>query len=143
MQIVILTLLNIITHISTYLFGKIDFLFTSTIILFGINYILLFFKDYKEKKIILRTLILRLFKIIGYITFVIIAVIIDKLLKINETTRNIVLMTLLYNEIICILKTTSYLGLKTPTILVNTLQKTLDSLPKEVIPPSEKEKNEL
>ncbi len=141
MQIFFLAFFSLLNRVISYLFGNIDLLFISLLILFVIQYFLAFFLDYKKKKMVFRNYILRLFKIIGYLFFIIMAVILDKIAHLTGEIRSIVLMTLIYNEMILIFKTATSLGFKVPKILISSLQNFLDSLPKEVISTSDKKEN--
>lgn len=114
-------LFSIMVKLCTYLFGKIDFLFQSVSLLFLIDYLTKFFLDYKLSQISGKELIIRLFRKIGYFSIIIIAVILDHFLLKNGMIRDIVLLTILGNEMLSILNTCAKLGLQIPSFLKNKL----------------------
>lgn len=133
MKLIILCILSLLSHFFTYLFGKPDFLFYSTVILFFLGQTLVFFKDYKLGTFKLKTSLLRFMKLFVYATILIITVILDHLLNMQSTIREFVLLTFLYNEITSILSISIQLGVKVPKIIPITLQKLLEIIPTETI----------
>lgn len=141
MQLLFLAIFSLFIHLLTFLFGHLDTLFFSVLLLYWIGFCSLLFLDYKNKSFSWRTIFLRIFKIFGYLFLIIIAVILDQLLTHTDFIRNVVLMTLIFNEILVILKVLIRLGIQIPSILVSSLQKMLDTLPKEIVSSKEEKKN--
>jgi len=126
--------------IFTYFFGNFDFLFSSVFVLFGIHFLLAFFSDIKMNRFKFRNLLLRFFKFFGYLSLLVIAVILDSFFSFSGTIRNILLTSFLYHEIVSVLQYCISFGLRIPTIVFSSLQKLLDQLPKETIENLDNEK---
>lgn len=141
MKLCLLFFLTILTRLSSFLFGKFDFLLFSVFFLFMIHYLFLLFLDFKNHSIKKRNLILRFFHIIGYLTFITIAVILDTIFNTQEI-RELILMTLLYNEIVNIFKIFLSLGIKVPNIFNTLIEELFNTLPKETIPTQKKNPSE-
>lgn len=132
MQLFFLGMFSFFLHFLTFLFGHFDTLFFSILLLYCIDFFSLLFLDYKSKNFSWRNIFLRIFKIFGYLFLIIIAVILDQILTHTNYIRNIVLMTLIFNEILVILKVLIRLGIKVPSIFFSSSKKILDTLSKEI-----------
>lgn len=143
MRLIILCFFSILMKIFSFLFGKFDFLLISVFLLFFLDYLTSLFLDVKENKLNKKELLIRFFKVLGYLSVIIITVIMDHLITNSTTIRDVVLTTMVCNEMIQILKNCVRLGLKIPNLLTQNLQNFVDSLnPPIIISPSEEKKKE-
>ena len=133
MRIIFITILTFFMQIGEFLYGSIDYLLLSLFTLFGINYFLSLFIEIKNKTFKKRDIILKTFKIFGYLSLITVSVFVDNIFKL-DSIRKLILETFFINEVSCIFKHAVSLGLKVPDFLINYLQKLLDSLTKTINP---------
>ena len=70
MRIMFITILTFFMQIGEFLYGSIDYLLLSLFTLFGINYFLSLFIEIKNKTFKKRDIILKTFKIFGYLSLI-------------------------------------------------------------------------
>lgn len=131
MRIMFITILTFFMQIGEFLYGSIDYLLLSLFTLFGINYFLSLFIEIKNKTFKKRDIILKTFKIFGYLSLITVSVFLDNIFKL-DSIRKLILETFFINEVSCIFKHALALGLKAPDFLTNYLQKILDSMTKTI-----------
>ena len=133
MRIIFITILTFFMQIGEFLYGSIDYLLLSLFTLFGINYFLSLFIEIKNKTFKKRDIVLKTFKIFGYLSLITVSVFLDNVFKL-DSIRKLILETFFINEVSCIFKHALALGLKVPDFLTNYLKKILDSMTKTIDP---------
>lgn len=133
MRIIFITILTVFIQVSEFLYGSIDYLLLSLFTLFLLNYFLSLFIEIKNKTFKKRDIILKMFKIFGYLSLITVAVFLEHIFNLDNI-RKLILETFFINEVSCIFKHAMALGLKIPDFLINYLQKLLDSLTKPIKP---------
>lgn len=131
MRIIFITILTFFMQIGEFLYGSIDYLLLSLFTLFGINYFLSLFIEIKNKTFKKRDIILKTFKIFGYLSLITVSVFLDNIFEL-DSIRKLILETFFINEVSCIFKHALALGLKVPDFSTNYLQKILDSMTKTI-----------
>ena len=98
----------------TFLFGRMDLLFKSFLVLIILDYISGVLKAIYNKKINSKIGAKGIVKKIGYLLIIIVSQIIDLLYNSNMSIRDILLYMFITNEILSIFENISYLGIDIP-----------------------------
>lgn len=107
----------------TFLFGKMDTLFKTFLILIIIDYITGICKSIYQKKLSSKISSKGIVKKIGYLIIIVVAQLIDNLYINSISVRDTLLYMFITSEIISILENTNDLGIKLPTNIKDKLIK--------------------
>ena len=107
----------------TFLFGKMDNLFKTFLVLIIVDYISGVCKAIYERKLNSEIGAKGIIKKIGYLLVIVVAELIGNLYNNSINIRNLLLYMFISNEVISILENTSKMGIKIPDNIKNKLSK--------------------
>lgn len=121
MKLLLSTILGVASSIMIFLFGDIDIHLKYLITVIILDFISGIFSSFIKKNINSSINFKGILKKVSYFIVIAISVIIGNILKIDTILRNIVIYSLIFNEIISILENCTEIGIKLPKVLISSL----------------------
>lgn len=121
---------NIIGKISSilgtlfmFLFGDFDFLLKTILTLMVLDYITGVCRSFVKKEINSSIGANGIIKKVVYLCVIALSVLLDQILNMNGSLRNLVITSFIFNEMLSILENSSQMGIKMPNIIYQSLEK--------------------
>ena len=122
MKNVISIAMSIISSIILFVFGNIDFKFKALLTIMILDFLTGIFKSYINKNISSRICVKGLIKKFGYLIVVSLASILDRILGVEDTIRNLTIYSFIFSEMISIIENWGLMGIKFPKIIESSLK---------------------
>ena len=121
MKVIISSFFSITSSIIFFLFGNIDLTIKCLLTMMILDYITGLTKGYIKKEISSKTGLRGILKKFLYLVIVASSVILDKLLNLNYSIRDVVALSFVFNEIISIIENCNEIGIKIPDAFTSPL----------------------
>lgn len=121
-KIIISTVFGIINSIIFFLFGDLDFLIKSLLAVMILDYLTGICKAYIQKSINSKIGIKGILKKFLYLVIVSLSVILGQILGTNLILRNLVIYSIIFNEMISIIENCGQIGIKLPKKLLDSIK---------------------
>lgn len=114
---------SILGTLFMFLFGSFDFLLKAILTLMVLDYITGVCKSFVKKEVNSSIGANGIIKKVVYLCVIALSVLLDQILNMNGSLRNMVIISFIFNEMLSILENSSEIGIKLPNIIYQSLEK--------------------
>lgn len=114
---------SILGTLFMFLFGSFDFLLKAILTLMVLDYITGVCKSFVKKEVNSSIGSNGIIKKVVYLCVIALSVLLDQILNMNGSLRNMVIISFIFNEMLSILENSSEIGIKLPNIIYQSLEK--------------------
>ncbi len=119
-------IMSFCTSILLFIFGNVDFIFKALLTLMVMDFITGIIKSYINKNINSKDCIKGLLKKFGLLIIVSTASILDRILNVDNTVRNLTIYSFIFSEMISIIENWALMGIKLPKAITTSLKELKD-----------------